>query len=105
MKTNDNSKTIYTLKEIDSCSISNDIEQIKALDLTRKEDKILLVYEDHISIYSLTEKNPENNFNKKIDIFIPEFYSISMAFFTHDPNLLYILSYDSKNFLLYILIF
>ena len=51
MKTKDNSKIIYTLKEIDSCSISNDIEQIKALDLTRKEDKILLVYEDHISIY------------------------------------------------------
>ena len=55
------------------------------------------MYIDHITIYSLTEKNPENNLNKKIEILIPEFYKISMAFFTNDPNLLYILSSDSIN--------
>ena len=100
MKNSENKNSNYILTEIDTCSISDDLEQIIALDITKENDKILFVYIDHITIYSLIEKNPENNLNKKLEILIPEFYSISMAFFTNDPNILYILSSDSKNKLL-----
>jgi hypothetical protein len=95
MKNSENKNSNYILTEIDSCSITDDIEKIIAVDITNNNNKILFVYENHITIYSLTEKNPENNLNKKIEILIPEFYRISMAFFTNDPNILYILSFDS----------
>jgi len=97
MKNLQNENLKYVLTEIDSCSFTDEIEKIIALDITKDNNKILFVFENQVTIYSLTEKNPENNLNKKIEILIPEFYKISMAFFTNDPNLLYILSSDSIN--------
>lgn len=50
MKNSENRNLNYILTEIDTCSISDDLEQIIALDITKENDKILFVYIDHYNL-------------------------------------------------------